>query len=138
MNAASFERLYDEHAQGVFGFLAYRTGDAALAEELVADVFERVLAARRSLRRAGEKAWIYSIALDRLRGRVLAADEEREALSLRYGAGLSVTDIAKLTGAPRSTVEDRIHRGLKSVRGARLRFVGTGEAAAGTGRSIPA
>jgi DNA-directed RNA polymerase specialized sigma24 family protein len=136
MNAASFERLYDEHAQGVFGFLAYRTGDAALAEELVADVFERVLAARRP-RRGSEKTWIYTIALSRLPA-ATPNDEEREALSLRYGAGLSVKDIAKLTGAPRSTVEDRIHRGLKSVRGARLRFVGTGEAAAATGRSIPA
>jgi DNA-directed RNA polymerase specialized sigma24 family protein len=56
-----FERLYEEHAQGVFGFLVFRTGDAALAEGLVADIFEQVLAARRP-RRAGEKTWIYATA----------------------------------------------------------------------------
>src|SRR5687767_12285850 len=38
-----FERLYASHAQRLFGFLAYRTGDRALAEDLVADTFERVM-----------------------------------------------------------------------------------------------
>jgi DNA-directed RNA polymerase specialized sigma24 family protein len=122
MSTQQFERLYEEHSQGLFAFLAYRTGDATLAEELVADTFQRALAARRPLarRKASEKTWIYSIALDRLRDRAVAADQEREALSLRYGGGLSVKDIAELTGAPRSAVEGRIHTGLKRVRAAGL------------------
>jgi RNA polymerase sigma-70 factor, ECF subfamily len=158
MNAEQFERLYEEHAQGLFGFLAYRTGDAALAEDLVADTFERVLTARRPFdrRKASEKTWIYAIALNRLRDAarrdaaenralslaspavtngnghagvesaetrqlIMAAlatlnDEEREALSLRYGADLSLKDIAKVIGKPRSTVEGRIYKGLKHLR----------------------
>jgi len=35
-----FERLYAAEAQGLFAFLAYRTGDRALAEDLLADAFE--------------------------------------------------------------------------------------------------
>ena len=31
-----FERLYEEHAQGLFAFLAYRTRDRTLAEDLLA------------------------------------------------------------------------------------------------------
>jgi RNA polymerase sigma-70 factor (ECF subfamily) len=142
MNTEQFERLYEEHAQRLFGFLAYRTGDAALAEDLVADTFERVLTARRPFdrRKASEKTWIYAIALNRLRdsarreaaesraltlapppSTIMAAlatlnEEEREALSLRYGADLSLKDIAKIIGTPRSTVEGRIYKGLKRLR----------------------
>ena len=47
MKEGEFERLYSAHAQGLFGFLAYRTGDGALAEDLLADTFERVMRARR-------------------------------------------------------------------------------------------
>jgi RNA polymerase sigma factor (sigma-70 family) len=69
MREGDFERLYDTHAQGLFAFLAYRTGDRTLAEDLVADTFERALRARRRFdrRRGGEKAWLYAIALNLLR-----------------------------------------------------------------------
>lgn len=156
MKTDDFERLYAEHAQGLFGFLAYRTGDVTLAEDLVADTFERVLTARRPFdrRRASEKTWIYTIALNRLRDTVRRAaaerravlraaptattsngdidavgtrqllmaalatlgDEEREALALRYGAELSLSEIAGVVKKPRSTVEGRIYRGLKRLR----------------------
>ena len=33
MRREDFERLYDEHAQPLFGFLLYRTGDRALSED---------------------------------------------------------------------------------------------------------
>src|SRR3989440_11752353 len=73
-----FERLYAEHAEKLFGFLVYRTGDRALAEDLLADTFERVLRARWLFdrRKASEKTWIYAIALNLLRdhGRRQAAE----------------------------------------------------------------
>jgi RNA polymerase sigma factor (sigma-70 family) len=77
-----FEQLYAEHAQTLYGFLAYRTGDAALAEDLLGDTFERVLKARRSYdpRRASEKTWIYSIALNALRDHARRAAAEQRAL----------------------------------------------------------
>ena len=54
---------------GLLGFLIYRSGDRALAEDLLADTFERVLTARRPFdrRRASEKTWLYTIALNLLR-----------------------------------------------------------------------
>ena len=82
MRAADFERIYDAHAQGLFAFLIYRTGDRALAEDLVADTFERALRARRrfDLRRGGEKAWLYAIALNLLRDNLRRAGAEARAL----------------------------------------------------------
>lgn len=156
MKQAEFERLYAEHAGGLFGFLAYRTGDRALAEDLLADTFERALRARRRFdpRRASAKTWVYSIALNLLRDHarrraaearaldrvpdpapvpgapldrvaardelsralVVLADEEREAIALRYGADLTVPEIAKLTGEKLTTVEGRVYRALRKLR----------------------
>lgn len=82
MRQADFERLYDAHAQGLFAFLAYRTSDRGLAEDLVADTFERALRARRRFdrRRGGEKAWLYAIALNLLRDHIRRQGAEARAV----------------------------------------------------------
>ena len=158
MREEDFDRLYSEHGQALFGFLVYRTGDRVLAEDLVADTFERVLRARRRFdpRKGKEKTWIYTIALNRLRdvqrsaaaerravervagstGRgeapeghddvehrdtvtramAVLSDEERDAIALRFGAELTVPEIAKLLEEPLTTVEGRVYRALRKLR----------------------
>jgi RNA polymerase sigma factor (sigma-70 family) len=153
-----FERLYEEHAEALLSFLALRTGDRALAEDLLADTFERVLRKRRVFdpRRGSEKAWLYTIALNLLRdharrskvergaterilfergagapdrnlgqvedrdvvGQVMGvlSAEEREAVALRFGADLSVPEIAELTGNSLTTMEGRVYRALRKLR----------------------
>jgi RNA polymerase sigma factor (sigma-70 family) len=150
-----FERLFEEHAQPLFGFLVYRTADRALAEDILAATFERALRARRRFdrRRGSEKNWLYSIALNLLRdhlrkreaeARAIASievdqepvdysasvanrelamqalsalsPEEREAVALRYGADLTVPEIAKLIGEPITTVEGRVYPALRKMR----------------------
>jgi RNA polymerase sigma-70 factor (ECF subfamily) len=150
-----FEQLYEEHAQALYGFLAYRTGDRVLAEDLLSETFERALGARRRFNplRGSAKGWLYSIALncarnavrsrgvetralERLGAPVESADpglsfedreelsealarlaaEEREALALRFGAGLSAPEIARVTGERLTTVEGRVYRGLRKLR----------------------
>ena len=155
MRDADFERLYEEHAAGLFSFLAYRTGDRGLAEDLVSETFERVLRARSRFdpRRGKQKTWVYSIALNLLRdsarrrdaeGRALErtmvaarvssepyarlddrdalrvalerlSPAERDAISLRFGADLTVPEIAKLTGEKLTTVEGRVYRALRKL-----------------------
>lgn len=157
MRDEAFERLYAEHAQALYAFLSYRTGDRVLAEDLLADTFERALRARRRFdrRKASEKTWLYAIALNRLRDQIrrgssesralervavaamagsagvveevadrdlvsrglsCLSDEEREAIALRFGADLTVPEIAKLTGEKLSTVEGRVYRALRKLR----------------------
>lgn len=162
-----FERLYEEHAQGLYAFLRYRTGDTMLAEELLGDTCERALRARGRFdpRKGSTKTWLYAIALNCLADHVrrkagegraleqvvagssfvsseeleideLADDEldgladreqlerglarlndvEREAISLRFGADLTVPEIAKLTGEQLTTVESRVYRALEKLR----------------------
>ena len=157
MRADQFERLYEEHAPALLAFLTYRTGNRVVAEDVLADTFERVLRARRRFdpRKASEKTWLYSIALNlvrddaRRRGAEARAiersvpvasgegptavemvdereglthamrslsDEERESIALRYGAELTVPEIARLTGEKLTTVEGRVYRALRKLR----------------------
>ena len=159
MRDDEFERLYEAEAQALFGFLAYRTGDRALAEDLLADTFERALRARRGFdrRRGTERNWLYAIALNLLRdharraategraversstGAPVAAEsgaealelrdelqralaalsaDEREAIALRFGAELTVPEIAEALGEPLTTVEGRVYRALRKLRAA--------------------
>ena len=158
MRVDEFERLYEEHAQRLYGFLVYRTGDPALAEDVLADAFESAFRARGRFdrRRASARTWLYTIALNRLRDvqrraaveeRSLAevasrdvvasgdteaerletrdalaramrtlAVEEREAVALRFGADLTLKEIAEVVGEPMTTVEGRVYRALRKLR----------------------
>ena len=82
MRDDEFERLYEAEAAGLFSFLAYRTGDRALAEDMLADAFERALRARGKFdrRKASQKTWLYAIALNVLRDHVRRAAAETRAL----------------------------------------------------------
>jgi RNA polymerase sigma-70 factor, ECF subfamily len=82
MNQETFERLYADYAAPLYGFLAYRTGNRALAEDLLADTFERAWTSRRrfDLRRGSRKTWLYAIALNRLRDQARRDAVEDRAL----------------------------------------------------------
>jgi RNA polymerase sigma-70 factor (ECF subfamily) len=155
--ASDFERLWDAHALPLLSFLTYRTGDRVLAEDLLGDTFERAFRARRRYdrRKASEKTWLYTIALNLLRdqqrrgtaeqravlrvgadagdsvdapdvlvegrdeiqrGLARLSAEEREAIALRFGADLTVPEIAKVLGQPLTTVEGRVYRALRKLR----------------------
>jgi RNA polymerase sigma-70 factor (ECF subfamily) len=151
-----FERLYSAHAEALLAFLAYRTGDRALAEDAVADTFERLLRTRVRFdpRKSSEKTWIYTIALNIVRdqGRRAAAEtraldratapvpashhplddiedrdelraalaslspEEREAVALRFGGGLTIPEVARVLGTSRATAHGRVYRALQKMR----------------------
>ena len=157
MRDDEFERLYAAHAEQLLGFLVYRTGDRALAEDVMADTFERVLRTRFRFdpRKSSEKTWLYTIAMNVLRdnarrsetesrafdrvaepvgggsrGPMDAVDdrdelrraldrlspEEREAVALRFGADLTLPEVAKVTGESKSTVHGRVYRALAKMR----------------------
>ena len=143
--------------QSLLGFLIYRTADRPLAEDLLADTFERAIRARKRFdrRKASEKTWLYTIALNCLRDHRRRAgaeqravehvgagapsetsdpsdaiadrdalsramqtlsDDERDAIALRYGAELTIPEIAKLVGAPESTARGRVYGAMAKLR----------------------
>src|SRR5690606_15629219 len=122
-----------------------------LAEDLLADAFERALRGRFNPRRGSAKTWLYAIALNVLRDHVrrsaaesrayerveegAAADPfaqvevrdelmrglaglsaaEREAIALRFGASLTVPEMADVLGEPLTTIEGRVYRALRKL-----------------------
>ncbi|MFL5912039.1 MAG: RNA polymerase sigma factor [Gaiellaceae bacterium] len=166
--------MYRTHLPGLFGFLVYRTGNRALAEDLTAETFARALSRRSRFdrRRASEKTWLYAIALNLLRDHVRHTDaesramervetlalvsaggtptpvdavetrdtvqralttlstEERDAIALRYGAELTIPEIAQVTGEEQTTVDGRVYRALRKLR-AELKPAAAQEARAG-------
>lgn len=50
------------------------------------------------------------------RGMATLSEEEREAVALRYGADLSIEEIAKVTNTRTTTVKGRLYRGLNGLR----------------------
>src|SRR3954452_12148343 len=105
MRDDEFERLYSAEAAGLFSFLAYRTGDRALAEDLLADAFGRALRARSRFdrRKASQKTWLYAIALNCLRDRARRGSAAPRALT-RAGDPSGPTD-------PLASVEHRAELG---------------------------
>src|SRR5437899_1551402 len=110
MGDEAFERLYAEHAQALYAFLSYRTGDRVLAEDLLADTFERALRARRRFdrRKASEKTWLYAIALNGLRDQLRRAGSESRALE-RVAAA---TPVGSAGGIEEIADRDLVGRGL--------------------------
>jgi RNA polymerase sigma-70 factor (ECF subfamily) len=152
-----FEQLYRDHARTLFAYIRWQCGDDAIAEDLLADVFERALrsAHKYDPDRGSESTWLYAIAVNRVRdhGRRRAAErravdrlqaevvasvsggpapsderydvsaalaqltpDEREVIALRYGADLTVAQVAAALGEPLTTVEGRLYRGLRGLR----------------------
>src|SRR5271155_4095256 len=113
MRDDTFERLYAAHAQALFGFLSYRTGDRALAEDLLADTFERALRARRRFdpRKATAKTWLYAIALNCLRDNIRRRHTEDRVLE-RVASGSTLA-----SGDEQDAISDRdlISRGLATL-----------------------
>ena len=88
MRDDTFERLFEEHAERLFSFLAYHTGNRALAEDLLSETFERVLRSRQRFdpRKGSERRWLYTIALNLLRDNARRRTNEDRALQ-HVGAG---------------------------------------------------
>lgn len=90
MRDHDIERLFAEHSQRLYAFVAYRTGDPAVAEEIVGDTFERVVRTRRRFDRnkGSEQSWIYAIAVNLVTDHQRRAGVERRALeNARDGCG---------------------------------------------------
>ena len=106
----AFDRLYSEHAGPLLGFLTYHTGDRALAEDIVADTFERVLSARSRWRgQSGQKTWLYAIAINRMRDLARRRGAEARALE-RVAADSTPTDDLTAVGD-----RDLLQRGLQTL-----------------------
>jgi RNA polymerase sigma-70 factor (ECF subfamily) len=83
-------------------------------EGVAARALERVGAADHAAGGAFEHAEVQG---DLHRALETLAPEERELMALRFGADLTLPEIAKALGERRTTVEGRFYRALRKLRG---------------------
>jgi RNA polymerase sigma-70 factor (ECF subfamily) len=106
--------MFEEHAERLFAFLAYRTGNRALAEDLLSQTFERVLGSRQRFdpRRGSERRWLYTIALNLLRDDARRrAHEQRVLRDIGPDGTTEEPDAALAAVAQR----DELHRALATL-----------------------
>jgi len=98
------ERLFAEHSQRLYAFVAYRIGDRVVAEEIVGDTFERVVRTRRRFDRSkgSEQSWIYAIAMNLVTDHQRRTTAERRALD-----SVAPADGRAAANDPFAHVEDR-------------------------------
>jgi RNA polymerase sigma factor (sigma-70 family) len=114
MRTDTFERLFEEHSGRLFSFLAYRTGNRSLAEDLTSETFERVLRSRQPFdpRRGSERRWLYTIALNLLRDNARRQTHEDRVLR-HVGAGTAAEDLDP--GLTAVEHRDELYRALATL-----------------------
>ncbi len=119
--SATFERAYRARRR----FSRRKGGERAwlyaIARNLMVDELRRRDAERRARERSGEpeaRGGIEAAEAHRDVQTALTAlsEEEREVIALRFGADLTVPEIARLTKLPLTTVEGRVYRALGKMR----------------------
>lgn len=116
MQGPDLERLFSEHAQPLYGFLAYRVGDPNVAEDLLGDTFERVVRSHRrfNARKGSERTWIYTIALNCLRDHLRRAKAEGRALE-RSGSFDDIGELAQEQALEQVGDRDELMRALDAL-----------------------
>jgi RNA polymerase sigma factor (sigma-70 family) len=113
MRTDTFERLFEEHAERLFSFLAYHTGNRTLAEDLLSETFERVLRSHQRFdpRRGSERRWLYTIALNLLRDNARRRTHEERALQyVSAGAAQEESDPALIAVERRDELQRALTR----------------------------
>lgn len=114
MRTDTFERLFEEHSGRLYAFLAYHTGNRALAEDLLSETFERVLRSHQRFdpRKGSERRWLYTIALNLLRDQARRRTHEERALR-HVGAGADQEEADPALGAVER--RDELQRALSRL-----------------------
>jgi RNA polymerase sigma-70 factor (ECF subfamily) len=121
--ADTFERVLRSRSRFNPNRGKVKTWIYSIALNRLRDLYRRSEAEERALRRSEAGAPEAVADIDRVEERTTVAaalgqlDEiEREAVSLRYGADLSVAEVAQTLDVKVSTAEGRIYRGLRNLK----------------------
>jgi RNA polymerase sigma-70 factor, ECF subfamily len=131
---AAFAVLYEHYLKRVYNYMRYRLDDAATADDLTAQVFQRALATLRGYdaRRAPFGAWLFGIAhhvindhfrrqkrrqwlsLDFLRGRATPEPQPEEVATRRERETAVLRALARLNDRERDIIALKFAAGLNN------------------------
>ena len=134
-DAAAFDALYARHKGGVYRYLLRQCRPGVAVDELFQDVWMNLIRARASYTPTAKFAtYLYRLAHNRLidhyrasgQVRLVSADDEaheeavappqRDAFLLQQEAGLSLNELAELTGVGVETVKSRLRYAVNKLR----------------------
>jgi len=143
MNRRLIHEWYEEYRTGLFRFALSILKDAHLAEDVLQEVFVRLLTGKYTVEPGREKQWLYRVArnccYDILRKRKREAPEwegasgdqrqyeylelisslgekEQEIVTLKIAGGLTHREIAKAMGMTEHAVKKRYERAIQKLR----------------------
>lgn len=143
MYRAMVQQWYEQHKTGIFRFALSILKDSQLAEDVLQEVFLRLLTGKKPVEPGREKAWLYRVArnccYDILRKRKReqpkqegeVRDEsgygymelistlgqaEQEIVTLKIVGGLTHREIAKAMGMTEHAVKKRYERSIQKLR----------------------
>ena len=137
------QQWYEQHKSGIFRFALSVLKDTQLAEDVLQEVFLRLLTGKNTVEPGREKAWLYRVArnccYDILRKRKREQSEqkgevrdesgygylelistlgqtEQEIVTLKNVGGLTHREIAKAMGMTEHAVKKRYERSIQKLR----------------------
>jgi RNA polymerase sigma-70 factor (ECF subfamily) len=122
-DSESFSRLIDAYSSRLYGFFYRLSSDKTTSEDLLSELFVKLVEKIRHYRGGHFDAWLFTVAnniwRDSLRTRQRQENIEqdsRELIMLRYYSQMSFKEIAETQGMPIGTVLSKVHRGLAKLR----------------------
>ena len=143
MDRESVQKLYERYKVGIFRYVLSITRDVYLAEDVLQDVFVKLLSGKSYMAPEKAQAWLYRVArnqcFDRLRKakreeslgeRPLEAGEpfqyidlisalspeEQEIVTLKIAGGLTHKEIASVLGITAKAAQKRYERAIAKLR----------------------
>lgn len=137
-------RLYNQHKDGIYRYILSITKDPYLAEDVLQDIFVKLLTKEVRFISGKEYAWLYKAARNRCYDILKKenrycnlspsetsppdqnwkfielisslSEKEQEIMSLKYIAGFTHKEIAKITGQTVHAAKKRYERALQKLR----------------------
>ena len=130
----AFNELLMRYSDRFYAYFYRLTGRADLSEELLSDLFIRLVRKIKTFETGSFEKWIFAVASNLFRDylrrhyrqkRLLTEKAEilrqldpetAEIITLRYYSELSFKELAELRGEPIGTTLSKVHRGIKKLR----------------------
>ena len=119
-----FSRLIDVYSRQLYGYFYRLTGDRDISEDLLSELFVKLVEKIASFRGGSFQAWLFKIASNifhdflRQKQRQLNRldSDTRELIMLRFYSEMSFKELSKMRGEPIGTTLSKVHRGLSKLR----------------------
>ncbi|MHC4525699.1 MAG: RNA polymerase sigma factor [Planctomycetota bacterium] len=124
-DSEAFNDLIQRYSNRCYAYFYRLTGRADLSDELLSDLFIRLVRKIGSFKSGSFEKWIFTVASNIFRDylrrhyrqkRLKLEPEAAELITLRYFSQLSFKELSEMRDEPIGTTLSKVHRGIKKLR----------------------